>query len=118
MLADVVDADQATSIFTNLIKMNNAVLPSTPYLYHYVVEAMYHVGFTQAGEQIIQVYFCICLFILSLIFSFRIIGEGWWKEGRTHTGRCMNQMILHFPHTIPSTSTASAMAGAALCPIS
>ncbi len=55
-LAEVIDGENATAIFNRLGDMPEAIKPAGPYLYHYVLEAMYLVGMVDQAETLMKKY--------------------------------------------------------------
>lgn len=56
ILAGTVDAAKGREILRNLFACEEAVLPVTPYLYHYVLESMISCGMSEEAKQLLERY--------------------------------------------------------------
>jgi hypothetical protein len=55
-LAEVIDQETARSMFSRLDKCKDAIQPSGPYLYHYIIESMMAIGLEQKAFDILEKY--------------------------------------------------------------
>lgn len=56
VLSSVATEEEGAKAFQNLKQKTDVVYPATPYLYHYVVEAMVHCGLNEEAKNIINTY--------------------------------------------------------------
>jgi len=56
VLSGVASIAEGAKAFRNLPQLNDVVYPGTPYMYHYVVEAMIDVGLKQEAKNVITTY--------------------------------------------------------------